>query len=114
MADGVDFDAVFAEGKGYSLETFPLQGACGRMGGEKGSRVMMCEGGGAKRAAVIGAGAAGLVVSKLLRQVPPHASQKSGLARSRRGVALISCKARNRMIFWTLRELKGSNGSSVD
>ena len=55
-----------------------LQGACGRMGGEKGSRVMMCEGGGAKRAAVIGAGAAGLVVSKLLRQVPPHASQKSG------------------------------------
>ena len=27
------------------------------------------------------------------------------------GVALISCKARNRMIFSTLRELKGSNGS---
>jgi len=28
--------------------------------------------------------------------------------------ALISCKARNQMSFWTLRELEGSNGSSVD
>ena len=34
--------------------------------------------------------------------------------RRRGGLALISCKARNQMIFWTLRELKGSNRSSVD
>jgi len=25
----------------------------------------------------------------------------------------MSCKTRNQMIFWTLRELKGSNGPSV-
>jgi len=41
-------------------------------------------------------------------------SAAADAARKKKRIALISCKARNQTIFWPLRELKESNGSSVD